>query len=255
MKKNLLLILSIYWLTGCSESSESFTVEKKDLIESVYSSITVEPAQKYVIQSGANGYIDLIAYEEGDTITPEDILFKLRDESTYMAAENAQLSYSLAESYYRGELNQLEDLELELQTARTKYETDSLNFNRIKILRNKGVSSEQEYDTYKLQLENSRNQWSIVQNQKKRLQRELQTKMKQARNNAANSSSKLNELFVHSQISGMIYQLFKEEGEYVTVKEPLAIVGAKDDFVIQMRIDEVDIMRIKNGQRVIVTLE
>lgn len=255
MKKFLAFILIVQFIAACSKSSDSFTVEKKNLIESVYSSIIVEPAHKYLIQAGANGYIDLIAYEEGDTITPEDILFKLRDESTFLTAENAQLSYNLAESYYRGELNQLEDLELEMQTARTKYETDSLNFNRIKILRSKGVSSEQEFETYKLQLENSRNQWSIVQNRKKRLQKELQTKMKQARNTASNSSSKLNDLFVHSQISGMIYQLFKEEGEYVTIKEPLAIVGTKDDFVIQMRIDEVDIMRIRNGQRVVITLE
>lgn len=255
MKNILFIILGFYALTGCSKPSESFTIEKKDLIESVYSSIVVEPAHKYLIQAGSNGYIDLIAFEEGDTIGPDDILFKLRDENTFLAAENAQLSYSLAESHYRGELNQLEDLELEMQTARTKYETDSLNFNRIKILRNKGVSSEQEFETYKLQLENSRNQWSIVQNRKKRLQKELQTKMKQARNTASNSSSKLNDLFVHSQISGMIYQLFKEEGEYVTIKEPLAIVGTKDDFVIQMRIDEIDIMRVKSGQRVVVTLE
>ncbi len=242
-------------LMGCSSKQESYTVEKTDLIESVYSSIIVEPAQKYLIQSGSNGYIDLIAFQEGDTVTPDEILFKLRDENTLANAENAQLSYSLAEAYYRGELNQLEDIELELQTAKSKYELDSVNFSRIKKLNQRSLSSDQELENAQLQLDNSRNKWKIVVNQRRRLQRELQTKMQQARNTAINSSARLNDLFVRSQISGMIYELYKEQGEYVTVKEPLAVVGSSNDFTLKMRIDEVDIMRVKEGQNIVVSLE
>ncbi|MGB5499441.1 MAG: HlyD family efflux transporter periplasmic adaptor subunit, partial [Maribacter sp.] len=52
-----------------------------------------------------------------------------------------------------------------------------------------------------------------------------------------------------------VYALFKNPGEIVTTMEPLAAIGSKNVFVVEMLIDEVDIVKIKKGQRALITLD
>jgi multidrug efflux pump subunit AcrA (membrane-fusion protein) len=60
---------------------------------------------------------------------------------------------------------------------------------------------------------------------------------------------------VKSKINGKVYALYKEPGEIVNTMEPLASIGSVNNFVIDMLVDEVDIVRIKIGQDVLIHLD
>jgi HlyD family secretion protein len=56
-------------------------------------------------------------------------------------------------------------------------------------------------------------------------------------------------------MDGKIYDLRKEEGELISIQEPLAQIGKENSFVIDMLIDEVDIAKVSPGQLIYITLD
>ncbi|MDJ0646791.1 MAG: HlyD family efflux transporter periplasmic adaptor subunit, partial [Flavobacteriaceae bacterium] len=57
------------------------------------------------------------------------------------------------------------------------------------------------------------------------------------------------------KINGKVYALYKEPGEIVSTREPLAAVGSALNFIIEMLVDEVDIVRIAENQEVLISLD
>jgi hypothetical protein len=53
----------------------------------------------------------------------------------------------------------------------------------------------------------------------------------------------------------MIYNLEKEVGEFISSQIPFAKIGSQNNFVLEMLVDEEDIIQIKIGQKVVVSLE
>ena len=84
---------------------------------------------------------------------------------------------------------------------------------------------------------------------------ELQTKLQVAENAYHASLKSSGDFTVRSMISGKVYALYAEKGEVVNSQQPLALIGSADDFVVEMLVDEVDIVRIAYEQEVLVTLD
>jgi multidrug efflux pump subunit AcrA (membrane-fusion protein) len=47
----------------------------------------------------------------------------------------------------------------------------------------------------------------------------------------------------------------KTIGEIVSPQTPIAVIGNYQDFVLELQVDENDILRVQNGQKVILTLD
>jgi multidrug efflux pump subunit AcrA (membrane-fusion protein) len=60
---------------------------------------------------------------------------------------------------------------------------------------------------------------------------------------------------VQSKINGKLYALYKNPGEIINTMEPIAAIGSANDFVIEMLVDEVDIVKLKIGQTALITLD
>lgn len=56
-------------------------------------------------------------------------------------------------------------------------------------------------------------------------------------------------------MNGKVYALYKEPGESVNTTQPLASIGSSTNFVIELLIDEVDIVRVKKDQEVLINLD
>lgn len=52
-----------------------------------------------------------------------------------------------------------------------------------------------------------------------------------------------------------MYALYKEPSEIVNTIEALAAVGSASDFVLELLVDEVDIVKIAVGQKILITLD
>lgn len=253
MKYSLYLLLFI--LYSCGNEKDSTKPVHKELVEAVYSSVLTEPKNTYKVFASISGYLDEIRIDEGDVVHQGDLLFVISNKPILLNQQNAELNYKLLSDSYQGEANLIEEMRLDLQSAKLKMQNDSLNYFRFKALYDKEASSKFELDNARLMYEVSVNNYKSIKKRITRKEKELKNQISQSKNNLTASSLKTDDYSIKSNLSGKVYQVFKEKGELVSMQEPLAIVGDENEFILKMLIDEVDISKVKIGQKVLVTLE
>ena len=247
--------IGVLLFSSCSEDRETITVEKSEIVESVYSSVVIEPEDLYKVNSSVSGYIDEIPVKVGDNVITDDVLFVIRDIQSSNNTSNSKLAYDLARKNYTGDLSLLEDLKLELENAKYRHSNDSINYSRNKSLYENSLVTKIELEQSELQFVASKNAKIAITNKLKRTERELKSSLAQAKNNYNSSLSRSGDAVIRNKTNGKVYDLTKEVGEYVTMQEPIAIIGSADKYLIKMLIDEVDITRVKINQVIIVMLE
>lgn len=221
----------------------------------MYSSVVVEPAEMYEVNALNAGYIDQLMVSYGDSVSEGSVLFLVRDVQSNASASNSKLALELARSKYRGEVSLLDDLELELDDAKRKQKNDSINYFRNKELFDKKLLTQYELEQSELKFSTAKTRTRLLANQLARAKADLKSSLDQAVNNYSSSLSRSKDAIVRNRIEGQVYDVFKKQGEYVSMQQPVLIVGSNDRFSIKMKIDEVDITRIKIGQRIKVSLE
>jgi RND family efflux transporter MFP subunit len=248
---SLLLLL----LFSCKDERESTKPISKEMVEAVYSSVLLEPIDVYKVNASISGYIDQLLVKEGDLVKVGDVLCVISNKPIQLNQQNAALNYKLLKDQYDGEANLIEEMKLDLQSAKLKMQNDSLNYVRFKALYDKNAGSKFELDNATLSYEISKNNYKTLKKRIVRKQNELKNQIDQSKNNLSASVLKSDDYVIKSNLNGKVFQLFKEQGEFVSMQEPLAILGDKEKFKLKMLIDEVDISRINVGQKVLVTLE
>jgi len=243
------------FLYACSDGRESTKPTHKELVEAVYSSVLIEPENTYKVNASISGYLDQIFVNEGDLVKEGDLLMVISSKPIKISQQNAQLIYELIKDTYLGEANVIEEMKLELQSAKLKMKNDSLNYSRFKTLYDKNAASKFELDNAFLAYEISRNNVASIRKRITRKEKELKNQINQSKNNLSASELRTEDYSIKSNLNGKVYQLFKEKGEFISMQEPLAILGDKSSFKIKMLIDEVDISKIEISQKVLVTLE
>lgn len=245
----LLLIIS------CGEQREKIFPKKVTLTESVYASVTVQPDSLYQVYAAVAGILDNNLVEEGDSVKKGTPLLQIINNTPKLNAENAKLSLQLARENYDGSSAVLKSLEDEIQSATWTFQNDSVNYFRQQRLWEQKIGSKVDYDNRKLTYELSRNNLNLLKSSYARTKNELRTQVQQALNNLKTSQIATEDFTVISKINGKVYALFKNPGEIVTTLEPLASVGSDATFIIELLVDEVDIVKLSLGQKVLVTLD
>lgn len=248
-----IVLLVILW--SCQKEDEKRRPEYKTLTESVYASVIIQPDSLYQAYTTVAGILEEIHVEEGDLIAKSQTLLQIINSAPEVSIENAKLSLQLAQKNYIGNTAVLNGIQDEIEGAALRYKNDSLNYKRQQNLWNQNIGSKAEYDTKKLNYELSQKNLEQLQNKFDRTKNELQTAVKQANNSLKSSLIVNTDFTIKSKINGKVYALYKEPGEIVTTMEPLAAIGSASEFVMEMLVDEVDIVKITLDQRVIVTMD
>src|SRR5690606_36362498 len=85
--------------------------------------------------------------------------------------------------------------------------------------------------------------------------KQLKFNEKQARQSYLISSELSGDFIVKSELDGAVYSILKKQGEMVNPQTPIAVIGKRNSFIIELQIDEYDITRLKTGQKVYITLD
>ncbi len=249
------LILSTGSLVACSKGEERTQARISQITESVYSSVIVQPDSLYKAYAPVNGILENNFIEEGDVVSRGTVLHQVINTNTRLNAENARLSMELAQNNLSGSTALLNSIREEIQAAKLSLANDSINYFRQKNLWEQQIGSQVEYDSKKLAFELSKNNLHLLYDKYDRTQNELQTQLKQAKNNYLTSMTSSNDFRVESRIDGKVYAVYKNPGEIVSPMEPLSLIGSTSVFIIEMLVDEVDIVKISTSQKVIVILD
>ncbi|WP_111709359.1 efflux RND transporter periplasmic adaptor subunit [Lutibacter citreus] len=251
----LILIIVVFLFNSCSNSEEKTHPIKRDLVESVYSSVIVQPDSLYNVYSVASGILVKNFVEEGDLVIKGEKLIQITNTATKLNSNNAKLAFDLAKENYFGNAAILDGIKDEITAAELKFKNDSVNFYRQQRLWNKKIGSRFEFETRKLNYQLSKSNLNLLQNKFDRTKKELLTSVKQTENSYKSSLVNTNDYTVKSIMKGKVYELTKEPGEIVTNFDPVAVIGSATLFTIKMLVDEVDIVKISKGQQVIISLD
>jgi len=254
MKLNYYILVLLFFVS-CSKHQDKILPEEQSLTESVYSSVIVQPDSMYQVYSAVAGIVENNLVEEGDLVSTDDALVQIINQTPKLNTQNTRLSLELAKENYEGGAAILAGIQEEISSAILRQKNDSINFYRQKNLWNQKIGSKADYDTKKLAYELSNNNLTLLRSKYNRTKNELQTAVKQAQNVYQASLINTKDFTVKSKIYGKVYSLNKEPGEIVTTMEPLASIGSATDFVIEMLVDEVDIIRIQKSQDIVITLD
>lgn len=225
------------------------------MVESVYSSAIIQPDSLYRAYATVIGILDKNLVEEGDLVETETPIIQLINIAPELNMENAKLSFQQARDNYSGKSALLKSLEKEIQSASLNFRNDSINFMRQKRLWEQNIGSKTDYENRKLAYELSSNNLQLLKEEYERTRKELSIQVRQALNNYRASEFSSGEYTVTSKMKGLVYALYKEPGEIVNTVEPLALIGSANNFVIELLVDEMDIVKLEVGQKTLVTLD
>jgi multidrug efflux pump subunit AcrA (membrane-fusion protein) len=251
------LALLVLWISliSCSEKTDKIQPVKRDLMESVYASVTVQPDSLYKVYASVSGILDKLWVVEGDLVDNEEPIAQIVNSTPLLNSQNTKFALDLAKENYKGRAAILYGLEDEIEAAKLSVINDSINFFRQKSLWAQKIGSHFDYETKKLNYELATNQLSRLINKYERTKNELKTAISQAEINHTTATIATNDFTVTSKLKGKIYALLKEPGEIINSSEPIASIGSANRFVMQLLVDEVDIVSIALNQEVLIDLE
>ena len=244
--------LSLFLVFGCSQSTETISPTKSNITESVYAAGIVKSNQQYEVFAELNGKIETIFVKEGDFVQKGTPLFQLENNSTKLSTKNA-LATAFSNDYQRNKTKLLE-AQNSIELAQKKVTNDSISLLRQQSLWKQNIGAKIELEQQELSYENAKANLKKAKVLYEDLNQQLKLASEQSKNNLKIAQSTENNLIIRSELDGVVYKINAKKGEFASGTKPLAVLG-KRDFVIEFNVDELDIVKIKNGQKVMVRMD
>jgi HlyD family secretion protein len=247
-----LFVISSFFFIGCNSQFETVTPKTADVVESVYASGIVKSKNQYEVFTRSSGVVEKIFVKEGEQVQKGTTLLQIENTSLALSTESARLT-SLANDY---KLNQekLVEAKNNIQLAQKRLENDSLLYVRQQNLWNQNIGSKVELEQKGLNFEGARVNLKKAQVSYEDINRQLKLVSDQSKYNLKLAQANENEFMIRSKEDGYVYKLHVETGELATSMSPLAIIGQKD-FILELKVDELDIFKIRKGQKLIVRMD
>jgi RND family efflux transporter MFP subunit len=253
MNKFSLLLLVALFVAGCKSKVETTKPNVTDITESVYASGVIKAENQYQVFAIVNGIINNIFVTEGDEVKKGTPLLSVVNETSKLNAENARLAASFND--FANNKSRLNELKVNIDFAKNKWQVDSSLYLRQLNLFNQQVGSLLELEQRRLAFENSRALYQSALLKYDDLKRQLNFISQQSKNNLQISEFQNQDFVVKSEVDGKVYSILKEKGEMVNPQMALAVVGSTKSFKVELQVDEYDIVRLKKGQLVMISLD
>ena len=247
-----LLILVLLFIS-CKRGNEKINPLIETISESVYASGIVKSKNQYQVYSTVNGLIQEIFVNEGDTVQIGDPLIKVLNESSTLNIYNAKLAVDNTD--LSANADKLNETKMTMDFALSKMKNDSLLLMRQRNLWSQKIGSRNDLEQRELAFKNSATNYEVARLRYRDLKRQLTFASNQSKTNFKISSLLAGDYLIKAEANGKVYKILKEKGEFANTINPLAILGDANSFIMEMKVDEYDIASIRQGQRVLYTMD
>lgn len=244
-------LATLWW--GCGAKSDGIHPQKGTVTEAVYASGVVQAFDQYDVRPKVSAAVKSILVKEGDTVQAGQVLMVL--DQTLASASASGSALTAVFNRQQNNQDRLNEALASVEIAQEKWKTDSLMLARQERLWSKGIGSKLEMENRGLAAINSRNNLLATQSRLQQLQRQLEFADRQSSNAVLISNIQQADYSVKSEITGKVYRVFSKPGELVSPGSTVAVVGAKDQFYLELQVDEYDISQVHQGQTVYVTMD
>ncbi|RAV97744.1 efflux RND transporter periplasmic adaptor subunit [Pseudochryseolinea flava] len=242
----IVLIASI----SCGNREEVVTPKTKPLIEAVYASGIVSSQDEYEIFSQVDGYLREKLVADGDDVKTGDVLFIIDSDQQSARFKIAQDNYNLARKNAAADSPLLTELSAAVASVKSKLQFDSVNFVRYSNLWKENATTKVDYERFKLQYENAKNEFLLQQSRLKKVKDQVTTELQNMQAQLQIAADESGRYIVKSDVDGTLFHTTKDKGELVRRGELIAIAGDNNSFYLKLNVDELDIQRVKVGQQV-----
>lgn len=249
----LLLPLMFFILFSCKNKSEKIRPVLASISESVYASGIIKSKNQYQAYVKVNGIIENVFVSEGDTVKNGSTILTISNETQKLNKQNAELSANFSDFYTNQ--GKLKEAKLFIRLSKYKMLNDSSLFMRQKNLWRQQVGTKAELEQKELAYQDSRSYYYSSILKYDDLKRQINFSSSQSKKNLLISSRQERDFTLRSEIDGKVYNLYKKKGEIVDLQTPVAIIGDAKHFLLQMQVDEYDIIKIKIGLTVLLTMD
>ena len=252
MVKSFLFIL-IFSVGSCTWKQEKINPSIEDISESIYASGMLKSENQYQAFTPVSGIIQKIFVAEGDTVKKGAVILSISNETQQLNKENAALAAAFSD--FEANKGKLEETKLAIGLSRDKMKNDSLLLSRQNTLWSQNIGTKVELEQRTLTYQNSKNAYYSALVKYNDLKRQLNFNSAQSKNNLQISSKLEKDYLLKSEINGIVYEIPLKVGEIVNAQLPLAVIGDAKSFILEMQVDEYDILKVKKGLSVLVTMD
>jgi multidrug efflux pump subunit AcrA (membrane-fusion protein) len=247
------LLGSALFVTACSNKAPQIKPIWEPITESVYASGIVKSEGQYEVFANASGTISQVLVKEGDAVRQGMPLFQLSDRTASLNTENARIAATFASR--QANAARLQEQQVNIEQAAATLRNDSLLWERQQKLWAENIGSRNQLEQRELAYQTSRRNHETARLRLADLQRQLSLQEQQSGNSLQMAQSLRGDYTVRSEVSGRVYNIMKEQGEMVTPQTPVAVIGGSGAFLLELQVDEFDIVRVKTGMKILVTMD
>lgn len=250
-----LLILSILVTTFCSCAGrrEKAHPVVEDITESVYASGIIKSENQYEVFSTVNGIARRWLAREGDIVNDGQAILEVSGEAARLQAESALIAAQNAARKTNRE--RIAELQTDIDEAKLRMDQCEVDLRRQRNLWAQQIGSRNQLEQRELAWKSARNTYEAATLRYAELQRDISFEEKQALKKLEISRSEANDHVVKSGHRGKLFFTFVEEGEMVSVQQPVAVIGDPDSFLLELQVDEYDVAQIRKGQHIAVSMD
>lgn len=223
------------------------------ITESVYASGSLKSRQQYQAFATVSGIIETVFLKEGDSVQIGTPILSIVNDLQKLNSENAVL----ASDYNTVSANQgkLNDAQQAINLQKSKMDNDALLLARQKKLWADTIGTLVQLEQRELAAQNSKIMYESAVIKYNDLKKQINFLSAQSNKNLQISQRQSSDFTIKSKINGMIYKIYKDKGEAITIQTPLALLGDKNNFILEMQVDEFDITKITKGLTILVVMD
>lgn len=254
MKQRLLWLVLTVAATGCKDKQEEVKPVMRELTAAVYASGTLVPEQEYKVVSSVDGYLVKAWVKEGDTVSNGQMLFEIGNEIRQAQEQGARAVVQRTVPVVAENAPQIKELEGRLEVAGIKKQQDSLQYIRYKSLYDQKAISQSSYERYYLAYQSSSKDHRNLEQQLRQLRLANNLQLQQAENQLSVVAAQSGVGRLKSYVNGVVYDVYKKEGDLVVPNQPVALIGA-GKMIAKLLVDEDDLEKVFAGQKVLITMD
>ena len=257
MKTIPMLALAIVSLTlSCSKKDTGELHPKQGTItESVYASGVIKSENQYTVYPTVSGVLQHIAVVPGQPISKGQVLFQIESDKAALNTENAKLAYQLSQQGNRFIQDKIAEMETKVQAAKDKLALDQSIYQRNQNIKQYNIVSEVDFEKVTLAYKNSKSNYEAAVKQLAQLKSQVKNDQSRTSVNLKINQKQQSDYTVTSAFSGELFDVLVKEGTLINPQTPLAIIGKKNSYLLEMDVDENDMVKVKLGQTMEVTMD
>lgn len=256
MKLQVQFFLVMLSLLSCSKKeTEEMKPTVGEVTETVYASGVLKADGQYTVFATVNGTLQKVNVIAGQSISKGQSLFELESDKAELNTENSRLAYQLSLESSRYIQDKIAEMEMKVQSSKDKFTLDESIYNRNKNIRNQGGISEVDFERVELAYKSSKINFESSKKQLAQLKAQLRNDQSRNSVNLKINQKSQSDFSVKSAFSGKLFDVLVKEGTLVTPQTPLAIIGQENSYLLELEVDENDMVRVRTGQKVLVTMD